>query len=129
MGTLTGGETADVGDIVRTIIVDSTVVAKIPRSDIIDNGNICAGDVIVGLASYGQATYESCYNSGIGSNGLTAARHDTFENALAMEFPESFDPMMPRNLVYSGGLSLEEPVEVDDSVGSVAAGKLMLSPT
>merc|ERR1712176_1558387 len=119
MGTLTGGETADVGDIVRTIIVDSTVVAKIPRSHVIDNGNICAGDVIVGLASYGQATYESCYNSGIGSNGLTAARHDTFEKALATEFPESFDPLMPQELVYTGRTSLMKPIEVDVVGGSL----------
>merc|ERR1719454_485502 len=91
----TGGETADVGDLVRTIIVDSTVTARVPRAHIVDNGRIAAGDVIVGLASSGQATYETSYNSGIGSNGLTAARHDTFEKALAAEFPESFDPSMP----------------------------------
>merc|ERR1740122_899601 len=84
------------------MIVDSNVTARIPRSDIIDNGNIRAGDVIVGLASFGQAAYETCYNSGIGSNGLTAARHDTFEKSLACEFPESYDPMMPKDLVYGG---------------------------
>merc|ERR1712060_765639 len=108
--TLTGGETADVGDLVRTIIVDSTVAARIPRSCIIDNANIRDGDVIVGLSSYGQATYESDYNSGIGSNGLTAARHDTFEKSLASEFPESYDPMMPQDLVYTGSIGLGEPV-------------------
>ncbi|CAE8619076.1 unnamed protein product [Polarella glacialis] len=125
---LTGGETADVGDLVRTIIVDSTVVAQIPRSEVIDNGRIRAGDIIVGLSSSGRATYETCYNSGIGSNGLTAARHDTFESSLAKEFPESFDPMMPKELVYSGGVGLEDPVETD-GFGIVTAGKLLLSPT
>merc|ERR1712100_647128 len=92
--TLTGGETADVGDLVRTVIVDSTVVAKMPRSNIVDNARIGVGDVIVGLASSGQATYEEEYNSGIGSNGLTAARHDTLHKLLATEYPESFDPAM-----------------------------------
>lgn len=125
---LTGGETADVGDLVRTIIVDSTVTARIPRAHVIDNGRICAGDVIVGLASSGQATYESSYNSGIGSNGLTAARHDTFEKSLATEFPESFDPSMPKDLVYSGGLKLEDMVEVGGGA-MMPAGKLVLSPT
>jgi len=125
---LTGGETADVGDLVRTIIVDSTVTARIPRAHIIDNGNIAAGDVVVGLASSGQATYEKFYNSGIGSNGLTSARHDTFERTLAGEFPESFDPSMPKDLVYSGGLKLEDVLE--GSTGNrMAAGKLVLSPT
>merc|ERR1712187_320170 len=109
--TLTGGETADVGDLVRTIIVDSTVAARIPRSCIIDNANIRAGDVVVGLSSYGQATYESEYNSGIGSNGLTAARHDTFEKSLAKDFPESFDPFIAESLVYSGKHALDEPVD------------------
>lgn len=125
---LTGGETADVGDLVRTIIVDSTVTARIARTDIIDNGRICDGDAIVGLASYGQATYESAYNGGMGSNGLTAAKHDTFEKALATEFPESFDPSMPSDLVYTGGLRLDEPVEANGSEG-ITAGKLILSPT
>merc|ERR1712048_705130 len=127
--TLTGGETADVGDLVRTIIVDSSVTARIPRCDIIDNGNIRAGDVIVGLSSFGQATYEACYNSGIGSNGLTAARHDTFEKSLAHEFPESYDPMMPKDLVYNGKAGLGEPIQADLNGGSISAGKLVLSPT
>eukprot|EP00928_Gymnodinium_smaydae_P039310 TRINITY_DN26873_c0_g1_i1.p1 TRINITY_DN26873_c0_g1~~TRINITY_DN26873_c0_g1_i1.p1 ORF type:complete len:446 (-),score=101.50 TRINITY_DN26873_c0_g1_i1:94-1341(-) len=125
---LTGGETADVGDLVRTIIVDSTVTARIPRAHIIDNGRIAAGDVIVGLASAGQASYETAYNSGIGSNGLTAARHDTFARTLASEFPESFDPAMPPELVYSGGLDLEHPVDVGNGQ-TVPAGKLVLAPT
>lgn len=125
---LTGGETADVGDLVRTIIVDSTVTAQIPRDQVIDNGRISAGDVIVGLSSSGQATYESAYNSGIGSNGLTAARHDTFHHALAEEYPESFDPLMPAHLVYSGGCALEEGIEIGGGV-TVPAGKLVLSPT
>jgi phosphoribosylformylglycinamidine cyclo-ligase len=127
--TLTGGETADVGDLVRTIIVDCTVAARISRSEVIDSGRIRAGDVIVGLSSCGQATYETSYNSGIGSNGLTAARHDVFEKALAKEFPESFDPMMPNELVYSGNLGLAEPVEVDLHGSSMHAGQLVLSPT
>merc|ERR1719486_342235 len=97
----TGGETADVGDLVRTIIVDSTVTARLRRDEVIDNAHIQAGDVIVGLASHGQAKYESCYNSGMGSNGLTAARHDTFSKALAKEYPESFDPNIPQELIYS----------------------------
>jgi len=113
---------------VRTIIVDSTVTARIPRADVIDNGRICAGDVIVGLASSGQATYESCYNSGMGSNGLTSAKHDTFSKACATDFPESFDPSMPSDLVYSGGLKLDELVEANGS-GCLTAGKLILSPT
>jgi len=125
---LTGGETADVGDLVRTIIVDSTVTAKISRSKIIDNGQIGEGDVIVGLASSGQSTYESEYNSGMGSNGLTAARHDVFEKALAKEFPETFDPGMAEELVYSGYTKLEEKVDVKDA-GSITAGKMVLSPT
>lgn len=124
---LTGGETADVGDLVRTIIVDSTVTAKIHRSKVIDNGNISAGDVIVGLASFGKASYESSYNSGIGSNGLTAARHDVFEKALASDFPESFDPAMPGELVYSGATSLLD--EIHTEAGAIAAGKMVLSPT
>jgi phosphoribosylformylglycinamidine cyclo-ligase len=124
---LTGGETADVGDLVRTIIVDSTVTARVPRAHIIDNGNIRAGDVVVGLSSSGQATYEKCHNSGIGSNGLTSARHDTFRKELAGEFPESFDPAMPADLVYSGGLGLEEMLKEDSTL--LSAGKLVLSPT
>eukprot|EP00932_Pfiesteria_piscicida_P020032 SRR837773.6853.p1 GENE.SRR837773.6853~~SRR837773.6853.p1 ORF type:complete len:419 (+),score=132.29 SRR837773.6853:185-1258(+) len=125
---LTGGETADVGDLVRTIIVDSTVVARIPRAEVIDSGRIRAGDLVVGLASSGRASYESAYNSGIGSNGLTAARHDTFGKALAEAYPESFDPSMPSDLVYSGGLKLEELIEVGGGE-KVPAGKLVLSPT
>ena len=121
----TGGETADVGDLVRTIIVDSTVTARMKRSEIIDNANIKAGDVIVGLASYGQATYESEYNGGMGSNGLTSARHDVFHNFLAEKYPESFDDSMPKDLVYSGSKSLADPI--DDS--PINAGKLVLSPT
>jgi len=112
----------------RTIIVDSTVTAKIPRSKIIDNGQIGVGDVIVGLASFGQSTYESEYNSGMGSNGLTAARHDLFEKALAKQFPETFDPGMPEGLVYSGYTKLDEKVDVENA-GSIPAGKMVLSPT
>jgi phosphoribosylformylglycinamidine cyclo-ligase len=121
----TGGETADVGDLVRTIIVDSTVIARMKRSDVISNDKIQAGDCIVGLASYGQASYENTYNSGMGSNGLTSARHDVFNYQLAKEFPESFDPNVPNDLVYSGGKLLED--EVADL--PLDAGKLVLSPT
>jgi phosphoribosylformylglycinamidine cyclo-ligase len=121
----TGGETADVGDLVRTIIVDSTVTARIKRSDVIDNANIQAGDVIVGLASYGQATYEKEYNGGMGSNGLTSARHDVFNKYLAEKYPESFDAAVPNELVYSGNVKLTDAVE--DS--PIDAGKLVLSPT
>lgn len=121
----TGGETADVGDLVRTIIVDSTVTCRMKRSDVIDNGNICPGDVIVGLASYGQASYEKEYNGGMGSNGLTSARHDVFGKYLAQKYPESFDAAVPDELVYSGGLKLTDTVE--DS--PINAGKLVLSPT
>jgi len=121
----TGGETADVGDLVRTIIVDSTVTCRMRRSDVIDNANISGGDVIVGLASFGQATYETCYNGGMGSNGLTSARHDVFSKYLAVKYPESFDASVPADLVYSGGLRLTDAVE-----GSpVNAGQLVLSPT
>ncbi|MDG1262899.1 MAG: AIR synthase-related protein [Flavobacteriales bacterium] len=121
----TGGETADVGDLVRTIIVDSTVVCRMKRSDVIDNGNIKPGNVIVGLASFGQASYENEYNGGMGSNGLTSARHDVFEHAIASKYPESFDPSVPKDLVYSGSKSLTAEVE-----GSpIDAGKLVLSPT
>lgn len=121
----TGGETADVGDLVRTIIVDSTVTARIPRTDVIDNANIKAGDVIVGLSSSGQATYEKEYNGGMGSNGLTSARHDVFSKELAVKYPESFDPNIPSELCYSGTRTL---TEVLDGV-PLDVGKLVLSPT
>lgn len=121
----TGGETADVGDLVRTIIVDSTVTCRMKRSDVIDNANIRPGDVIVGLASFGQATYEKEYNGGMGSNGLTSARHDVFAKYLAQKYPESYDAAVPEELVYSGNLKLTDEVE-----GSpIDAGKLVLSPT
>ncbi len=121
----TGGETADVGDVVRTIIVDSTVTARMKRSDVIDNANIKAGDVIVGLASFGQANYEKSYNGGMGSNGLTSARHDVFSKYLATKYPESYDAAVPEDLVYSGGLKLTDSVENSP----IDAGKLVLSPT
>lgn len=121
----TGGETADVGDLVRTIIVDSTVTARLKREDVIDNANIVPGDVIVGLASFGQATYEKEYNGGMGSNGLTSARHDVFDNYLAKKYPESFDQAVPADLVYSGKIKLTDPVEGVP----LDAGKLVLSPT
>jgi phosphoribosylformylglycinamidine cyclo-ligase len=121
----TGGETADVGDIVRTIIVDSTVTARMKRSDVIDNANIKAGDVIVGLASFGQSSYEKGYNGGMGSNGLTSARHDVFDNYLAQKYPESFDAAVPQDLVYSGKVKLTDAVENSP----IDAGKLVLSPT
>ncbi|WP_053975664.1 AIR synthase related protein [Mangrovimonas xylaniphaga] len=121
----TGGETADVGDLVRTIIVDSTVTARMKRGDVIDNANIKAGDVIVGLSSSGQASYEKEYNGGMGSNGLTSARHDVFHKYLAEKFPESFDASVPEELVYSGQVKLTDAVE--DS--PLDAGKLVLSPT
>ena len=121
----TGGETADVGDLVRTIIVDSTVVCRMKREDVVSNHTIQDGDVIVGLASFGQATYETEYNGGMGSNGLTSARHDVFSKELATEFPESFDASVPADLVYSGSKKLTDEVE-----GSpINAGKLVLSPT
>ena len=121
----TGGETADVGDLVRTIIVDSTVTCRMRRADVIDNANIKAGDVIVGLASFGQATYEDRYNGGMGSNGLTSARHDVFAKYLAEKYPETFDAAVPDDLVYSGSKHLDDAVE-----GSpVNAGQLVLSPT
>lgn len=121
----TGGETADVGDLVRTIIVDSTVTARMKRSDVIDNANIQPGDVIVGLESFGQATYEKEYNGGMGSNGLTSARHDVFDHSLVAKYPESFDSSVPEELVYSGKVNLTDAVE-----GSpIDAGKLVLSPT
>lgn len=121
----TGGETADVGDVVRTIIVDSTVTARMKRSDVIDNANIKEGDVIVGLASFGQATYEKEYNGGMGSNGLTSARHDVFAHYLAENYPESFDPSVPKQLVYSGAKKLTDEVKG----APIDAGKLVLSPT
>lgn len=121
----TGGETADVGDLVRTIIVDSTVTARMKREDVIDNANIQAGDVIVGLASFGQATYEKEYNGGMGSNGLTSARHDVFAKYLAEKYPESFDASVPNELVYSGQTKLTDSVENSP----IDAGKLVLSPT
>jgi phosphoribosylformylglycinamidine cyclo-ligase len=121
----TGGETADVGDLVRTIIVDSTVVCRMKRSDVISNHTIQDGDVIVGLASYGQASYETSYNGGMGSNGLTSARHDVFNKSIAQEFPESYDPSVPEELVFSGTKNLTDAVE-----GSpINAGQLVLSPT
>lgn len=121
----TGGETADVGDVVRTIIVDSTVTARMKRCDVIDNANIQAGDVIVGLESFGQASYEKQYNGGMGSNGLTSARHDVFAAYLAEKYPESFDPSVPIELVYSGAKKLTDSVEG----APLDAGKLVLSPT
>ena len=121
----TGGETADVGDLVRTIIVDSTVIGRMKRSDVISNGNIQAGDVIIGLASDGQATYEKTYNGGMGSNGLTSARHDVLGNYLAGKYPESFDPSVPADLVYSGSRALTEAVPGTP----LNVGQLILSPT
>ncbi len=121
----TGGETADVGDLVRTIIVDSTVTARMKRSDVIDNANIKVGDVIVGLESFGQATYETEYNGGMGSNGLTSARHDVFHKYLAEKYPESFDASVPEDLVYSGQTKLTDAVVN----APIDAGKLVLSPT
>ena len=121
----TGGETADVGDLVRTIIVDSTVTARLKRSDVIDNANIKPGDVIVGLESFGQANYEKAYNGGMGSNGLTSARHDVFHKDLAHKFPESFDASVPEDLVYSGNTKLTDTIKNSP----IDAGKLVLSPT
>jgi phosphoribosylformylglycinamidine cyclo-ligase len=121
----TGGETADVGDLVRTIIVDSTVTCRMKRSKIIDNSHIQAGDVIVGLSSTGKASYEKEYNGGMGSNGLTSARHDVFDNYLAQKYPESYDPNIPADLVYSGKMKLTDQIE---NLG-IDAGKLVLSPT
>ncbi len=125
MAYSTGGETADVGDLVRTIIVDSTVTCRMRRADVIDNANIAAGDVIVGLASYGKASYEQEYNGGMGSNGLTSARHDVFAKYLAEKYPESFDAAVPYDLVYSGAKRLTDTVEGV----TLDAGKLVLSPT
>ena len=121
----TGGETADVGDLVRTIIVDSTVTARIRRDQVISNKNIRAGDVIIGLSSSGQGTYETEYNGGMGSNGLTSARHDVFKREYAEKYPESYDPEVPGNLVYSGSKSLTDPTEVP----GIDVGKMVLSPT
>ncbi|MFD2550256.1 AIR synthase related protein [Bizionia sediminis] len=121
----TGGETADVGDLVRTIIVDSTVTVRIKRTDVIDNANIKAGNVIVGLESFGQASYETAYNGGMGSNGLTSARHDVFHKALASKYPESYDASVPEDLVYAGQVGLTDAVPG----APVNAGKLVLSPT
>lgn len=132
----TGGETADVGDLVRTIIVDSTVVCRMRRNSVISNHRIAAGHVIVGLCSYGQATYENAYNGGMGSNGLTSARHDVFNKTLAQKFPESYDAALPQEVVYTGGLNLRDKVEVRYTAPSgnlvtenVDAAQLVLSPT
>ena len=122
---LTGGETADVGDLVRTVIVDSTVTCRMKRCDVIDNSRIAPGDVIVGFASYGQATYEDRYNGGMGSNGLTSARHDVLHHAIAAQYPESYDAAIPEKLVYSGRYGLTDPTEIE----GVDMGKLLLSPT
>jgi len=124
----TGGETADVGDLVRTIIVDSTVTCRLKREDVISNHNIQNGDVIVGLSSSGQATYEKEYNGGMGSNGLTSARHDVFNKDIANKYPESFDPAVPFDLVFSGSKGLTDPIKVDEQT-AITAGKLVLSPT
>jgi len=124
----TGGETADVGDLVRTIIVDSTVTCRMKREDVISNHTIQAGDVIVGLASYGKATYEKEYNGGMGSNGLTSARHDVFQKYIADKYPESFDPAVPMDLVFAGNKSLTDPIDLGNGE-KVSAGKLVLSPT
>jgi len=121
----TGGETADVGDLVRTVIVDSTVTCRMKRADVIDNANIRPGDVIVGLSSSGQASYEQTYNGGMGSNGLTSARHDVFAHYLAAKFPESFDPVIPQDLIYSGTKKLTDII----ADTGLDAGKLVLSPT
>ncbi len=122
---LTGGETADVGDLVRTVIVDSTVIARMPRKEVISNDKITSGDVIVGFSSFGQANYEDSYNGGMGSNGLTSARHDVFNKILKTKYPESFDPLVPDELVYSGRYNLTDPAP-----GSpLDMGKLVLSPT
>lgn len=121
----TGGETADVGDLVRTVIVDSTVIARMRRDQVISNDRIRAGDVVVGLASFGQATYETSYNGGMGSNGLTSARHDVLAHELATKYPESFDPAIDKSLIYSGSRSLTDPVEGT----GLTVGQLILSPT
>lgn len=123
----TGGETADVGDLVRTVIVDSTVVCRMRRDDVIDNSNISAGDVIVGFASAGQTTYESSYNGGMGSNGLTSARHDVFEKSIGERYPETFDPLIKEEYVYAGSRKLRDEIETPQ--GKIEAAKLVLSPT
>lgn len=132
----TGGETADVGDLVRTIIVDSTVMCRMKRSDVISNDGIKEGNVIIGLSSYGKATYETAYNGGMGSNGLTSARHDVFNKNLAKKYPESYDAALPESVVYTGGLNLTDKIEVsyknsnsDVITEKIDAGKLVLSPT
>lgn len=124
----TGGETADVGDLVRTIIVDSTVTCRIKRDEVISNHHIQNGDVIVGLSSSGQATYETEYNGGMGSNGLTSARHDVFDKSVADSYPESFDPAVPYDLVFSGGKKLTDKISIDENI-EITIGKLVLSPT
>lgn len=124
----TGGETADVGDLVRTVIVDSTVTCRLKREDVISNHRIKPGNVIVGMASYGQATYEKEYNGGMGSNGLTSARHDVFNKSVAQQFPESFDPAVPESLVFSGGKNLTDLIDIGNGQ-TITAGKLVLSPT
>jgi phosphoribosylformylglycinamidine cyclo-ligase len=124
----TGGETADVGDLVRTIIVDSTVTCRMKREDVISNDRIQAGDVVVGLASYGQSTYENAYNGGMGSNGLTSARHDVFSKSIAEKYAESYDPNIPYELVFSGKKALTDKIDIP-GFGAVDAGKLVLSPT
>lgn len=125
----TGGETADVGDLVRTVIVDSTVIARMRRADVISNDHIRPGDVIVGLASFGQATYEKSYNGGMGSNGLTSARHDVLAHYLAEKYAESFDPAVDRSLVYSGSKLLTDSIVVQNGREQVSVGQLILSPT
>ena len=132
----TGGETADVGDLVRTVIVDSTVICRMERKKVISNANIKAGNVIIGLCSYGKASYETEYNSGMGSNGLTSARHDLFNKSLAKKYPQSYDAALPENIVYSGGLNLKDQVEVSylnnenqNIIEHIDAAKLVLSPT
>lgn len=126
----TGGETADVGDLVRTIIVDSTVTCRMKKDDVISNDRIQAGNVIVGLASYGQASYEHEYNGGMGSNGLTSARHDVFHKYVAEKYPESYDPAVPYELIFAGSKKVTDPIEIDPTTGqTVTAGKLVLSPT
>merc|ERR1740130_2321723 len=127
----TGGETADLGDLVRTVVVDSTVTARMRRRDVISNDAIRAGDVVFGLASYGQATYETEYNGGMGSNGLTSARHDVLNKTVAAKYPDSFDPLVPSDLVYSGSKNLTDLVTVNTPEGAkqITVGKLILSPT
>ena len=132
----TGGETADVGDLVRTVIVDSTVICRMERKKVISNSNIKAGNVIIGLCSYGKASYETEYNSGMGSNGLTSARHDLFNKSLAKKYPQSYDAALPENIVYSGGLNLKDQVEVSylnnenqNIIEQIDVAKLVLSPT